>query len=72
MLSKDVVGCTLVIFGMAVAFLAAEPWSFHAILEFFVFDFSPNSTNHWPRFCHSRDRRRRAGSYLSPAASSVR
>ena len=42
MLSKDYAGCILATFGMVVAFLAAEPWSFHAILEFFVFDFSPN------------------------------
>ena len=42
MSSKDYVGCILAVFGMAVAFLAAEPWSLHAILEFFVFDFSPN------------------------------
>jgi hypothetical protein len=42
MLSKDYAGCTLIIFGMGVAFLAAEPWSFRAILGFFVFDFSLN------------------------------
>jgi hypothetical protein len=40
--SKDYVGCILVIFGMGVAFLAAEPSSFHDVLQFFVFDFSPN------------------------------
>jgi hypothetical protein len=40
--SKDYVGCILTTFGMGLAFLAAEPWSFHAILQFFVFDFSPN------------------------------
>jgi hypothetical protein len=40
--SKDYVGCTLAIVGMGVAFLAAEPWSFQAVLQFFVFDFSPN------------------------------
>jgi len=40
--SKGYAGCILATFGMAVAFLAAEPWSFHAILQFFIFDVSPN------------------------------
>jgi hypothetical protein len=39
---KDYVGCILVIFGMGVAFLPVEPWSFYDVLQFLVFDSSPN------------------------------
>ena len=27
---------------MGVAFLAAEPWSFYNVMQFLVFDYSPN------------------------------
>jgi hypothetical protein len=40
--SQDYVGCTLGFFGMGVAFLAAEPWNFYNIVQFLVFDYSPN------------------------------
>jgi hypothetical protein len=39
---KDYMGCILIIFGMGLAILAAEPWSFDDVLQFLVFDFSPN------------------------------
>jgi hypothetical protein len=39
---KDYVGCIVVLFGMSVALLAAEPWSFYNIMQLLVFDYSPN------------------------------
>lgn len=40
--SKNHVGCILEFFGMGVAFLAAEPWSLLNVMQFLVFDYSPN------------------------------
>ena len=40
--SKVHVGCILGFFGMGIAFVAAEPWSFYNIMQFLVFDYSPN------------------------------
>jgi hypothetical protein len=40
--SKDHAGCILILFGISVAILAAEPWSFYNVMQFLVFDYSPN------------------------------
>lgn len=40
--SKDHVGCILSLAGMGIAVLAADPWSFYNVMQFLVFDYSPN------------------------------
>jgi hypothetical protein len=40
--SQGHVGCILSLVGMGVAFLAADPRSFYNVMQFFVFDYSPN------------------------------
>jgi hypothetical protein len=40
--SKANVGCILSLLGLILAILAAEPWSFCNVVQFLVFDYSPN------------------------------
>lgn len=40
--SRDQLGCMLSLVGMGVAVLAADPRSFDNVMQFLVFDYSPN------------------------------
>jgi hypothetical protein len=40
--SKGHAGCIMGFFGMGVALLAAKSWSLHNVIQFLVFDYSPN------------------------------